>query len=104
MSSASPDDLAVTFRSIPRRLREAQHGAAAATTASPTAEVHGLLHDAARLMGTSTEPEAIADAVAHRHASEWDDATLAQLRSIALDLGRLLRHIAALAEAATDAD
>ena len=99
MSTASPDDLTITFRSIPRRLREAQGDATVETTASPTAEVRGLLHDAAALMGTTAEPTAIADAIAQRPANDWDDATLAQLRSIALDLGRLLRHIAALAEA-----
>ena len=99
MSSASPDDLAVTFRSIPRRLREAHGTAEPETTASATAELHGLLHEAARLMGTTSDPAAIADAVADRHADEWDDVTLARLREIALDLGRLLRHIAALAEA-----
>ena len=99
MSSASPDDLAITFRSIPRRLREAQGDAAAEVTASPTAEIRGLLHDAGAIMGTTSEPDAIADAISHQQANDWDDATLAKLRSIALDLGRLLRHIAALAEA-----
>ena len=99
MCSASPDDLAVTFRSIPRRLREAHGPTPPETTASATAELNGLLHEAARLMGTAADPAAIADAVADRNADEWDDAALGRLREIALDLGRLLRHIAALAEA-----
>jgi len=104
MSNASPDDLAVTFRSIPRRLSEAHGSAAPETTASATAELNGLLHDAAKLMGTTAEPAALADAVADRRADDWDDATLAQLGKLALDLGRLLRHIAALSEAEAEAD
>lgn len=98
MSSASPDDLAITFRSVPRRLREAQGDAPHEVTASPTAELHGLLEEAARLMGTTADPLAVADAISNAHADEWDNATLARLREIALDLGRLLRHIGALAE------
>jgi len=50
-------------------------------------------------MGTTADPVAIADAIADRHPTEWDDATLGRLGQLALDMGRLLRHIAALAEA-----
>ena len=99
MSNASPDDLAVTFRSIPRRLREAHGSASQETTASATTELNGLLHEAATMMGTTADPAAIADAIADRHPTEWDDATLVRLGQLALDMGRLLRHIAALAEA-----
>ena len=98
MSSASPDDLAVTFRSVPRRLREARGEREHEITAAPTAELHGLLAQAGRLMGTSDDPNAVADSISSTHADGWDDAVLARLREIALDLGRLLRHIAALAE------
>jgi hypothetical protein len=98
MSSASPTDLAITFRSVPRRLREARGEHAHETTAAPTAELHGLLAEAGRLMGTSDDPTAVADSISSTHADDWDDALLARLREIALDLGRLLRHIAALAE------
>jgi hypothetical protein len=98
MSSASPADLAITFHSVPRRLREAQGDVPHEVTAAPTSELHGLLAEAARLMGTPAEPDAIGDAIANAHADDWDDAVLARLREIALDLGRLLRHIGALAE------
>ena len=98
MSSASPDDLAITFRSVPRRLHEARGDVAHETTAAPTAELHGLLAEAGRLMGTNDDPNAVADSISNTHADDWDDALLARLREIALDLGRLLRHIAALAE------
>ncbi|MGB8862383.1 MAG: hypothetical protein WCC60_24220 [Ilumatobacteraceae bacterium] len=98
MSSASPDDLAVTFRSVPRRLREAQGDAPHASIANPASELHGLLAEAGRLLGTNEDPVALAEAVSAVHADAWDDAVLDRLREIALDLGRLLRHIAALAE------
>lgn len=100
MSSASPADLAITFRSVPRRLREAQGTAPHELTAAPTAELHGLLEDAGRLMGTTGEPNSIADEIANAHADDWDDSVLGRLREIGLDLGRLLRHIGALAEGA----
>ncbi len=98
MSSASPADLAVTFRSVPRRLREAQGDAGHESTATATSELHGLLGEAGRLLGTNDDPLAIADAIVAVHADAWDDAVLSRLREIALDLGRLLRHISALAE------
>lgn len=98
MSSASPTDLAVTFRSVPRRLREAQGDATPEATATATAELHGLLGEAGRLLGTNDDPMALADAVTAVHADAWDDAVLDRLREIALDLGRLLRHISVLSE------
>lgn len=100
MSAASPDDLAIAFRSVPRRLREAQGDAPPEVTASPTSELHGLLQEAAQLMGCAADPTAIADAIASVPADQWQDVTLSRLRTIALDLGRLLRHIAALSESA----
>jgi len=98
MSAASPDDLAIAFRSVARRLKEAQADAPGDVTASPTAELHGLVEQAGRLMGTSADPGAVADAIASLPADQWDDGTLDRLRTIALDIGRLLRHIATLAE------
>lgn len=98
MSASSPDDLAITYRSVARRLREAQGDAAAEVTASPTAELHGLLEESARLLGSATDPASIADAIVAVPADQWDEITLDRLRTVALDIGRLLRHIAALAE------
>jgi hypothetical protein len=98
MSAASPDDLATAFRSVPRRLRESQADAPPEVTAAPTSELHGLVEEAARLFGCSADPLAVADAIGALPADQWDDTVLDRLRTIALDLGRLLRHIAALAE------
>ncbi|MDO8364785.1 MAG: hypothetical protein Q7V88_17980 [Actinomycetota bacterium] len=98
MSSASPDDLVVTFRSIHRRLKEAQGESPAPQTNGPVSELNGLLLEAGQLMHATGEPTAIADAIGAVHADEWDPTVLDRLRVIALDLGRLLRHIAALTE------
>jgi hypothetical protein len=98
MSSTSPQDLAVAFRSVTRRLREAQGDAPHELTANPTAELRGLLDEGGRLLGTNDDPAALAEAVDSMRVDEWDAAVLARLREIALDIGRLLRHIATLSE------
>jgi hypothetical protein len=98
MSGASPDDLAIAFRSVARRLKEAQADAPATVTAGPTAELHGLVEEAGRLMSAPADPAAVADAVAALPADQWDNTILNRLRVIALDIGRLLRHIATLTE------
>jgi hypothetical protein len=98
MSSASPDDLAVTFRSVPRRLREAQGDTANDAFARLTGELTGLLSEAGQLMRSTADPVHIADAIAAVPADEWDSATLARLREIALGIGQQLRQLAAAGE------
>jgi hypothetical protein len=102
MSSSSPSDLAVTFRSVPRRLREAVGDTPPDATAGITAELNEQIGIAAGLVHSTAEPGAIADAIEAVPADEWDEATLTSLRSTALDIGRLLRAIAAVAEADDD--
>ena len=55
-------------------------------------------------MHSATEAGAIADAIEATPADAWDEATLNSLRTTALDVGRLLRAIAAAAEDAGDGD
>src|SRR5689334_19884916 len=93
MSGSSPRDLAVTFRSIPRRLREAQGDAPPAATGPLSGELRLKLELAARTMGCAATPEAIAAAIDAVHASEWDDDRLNTLRDVALEVGGLLRSI-----------
>ena len=102
MSSSSPSDLAVTFRSLPRRLREARGDAPPQTVAGINAEIDEQIDIAARLLHTTADPEAIAGAIEAVHADDWDDYTLTTLRSTALDIGRLLRAMAAVADADID--
>ena len=98
MSSYSPSDLAVTLRSIPRRLREAVGDAPPGATAGITAELNEQIGIAAGLMHSAADPAAIADAIEAVPADAWDEGVLTSLRSTALDIGRLLRAIAAVAE------
>lgn len=97
MSSSSPDDLAIAFRSVNRRLHEATGDSAPEVTAAAQAELRGHLEHAGRLLGTAGDPAAIADAIGATRPDHWDTAVLDELRRIALESGRLLRHIATLA-------
>lgn len=98
MSSSSPSDLAVTFRSVERRLREATGDAPASTTAGIESELTEQIAIAAKIMHAASDPGSIADAIEAVPADAWDEATLNSLRTSALDIGRLLRAIAAVAE------
>jgi len=98
MSSSSPSDLATTMRSIPRRLREALGDSPPSATAGIVSELNDQIAIAAKLMHTPSDAGAIADAVEAVPPDAWDEATLNSLRSTALDIGRLLRAIAAVAE------
>jgi hypothetical protein len=109
MVGSSPTDLAVAFRSFPRRLREAlalAEGDATRTSAAEAeaAALTSLVRDAAGLLGAPTagEMEASALAVAERIDSiepdEWDATRLERLRSLALDGGRILRQVESAAQ------
>jgi hypothetical protein len=106
VSDTSPADLAVAFRSFPRRLRQglaALDDDAARRAAEPhAAAARAGIVEAARLLGAPAgEPDAAAAAVADRiaavHPDKWDDATLAGLRRHALAVGAALRAIDDLA-------
>lgn len=98
MTGSSPFDLAVAFRSVPRRLHEARGDTPADAIAGPEGSIRSLFAEAGRLMGTTDDPEAIAAAIHDHHPDDWDEAVLERLRTIALDLGRLLRQIEALGD------
>ena len=97
MSDASPSDLAVSFRSIARRRREAKADAPAGSTSGLEGQIDAQLALAGSAMHTVPDATAIADAIDGVPASEWDVQTLATLRTIATDIGRLLRSMGALA-------
>lgn len=98
MPSSSPSDLAVAFRSVPRRLREARGDAPSDVTEGITGELDEQIAIAARLMHSRADPEAIADAIEKVPADAWEGEALNVLRTAALDMGRLLRALAAVAE------
>lgn len=107
MSESSPSDLAVAFRSFPRRLKEALDATRDDPDAHAAAQRQALvverhLADAATVLGVSTsgDPTTVAAALADRigsiHADRWDVAQLETLRRHALGIGRELRALADL--------
>ena len=103
MTGSTPSDLAVTFRSVDRRLREALDSTPATdpAVAGLVAQLRAAVASAASTMGVAGgggDLSATANAVAERidrvAADEWDDPRLESLRASALDVGRVLRAIA----------
>jgi hypothetical protein len=102
VSRSTPADLAVAFRSLGRRLREAIGDGSEAQVVGLVSELRRNVEAAARLLGTSPDADAVAAAILSRRADDWDEATLEQLRQHALGAGDVLRRIAATTE--TDRD
>jgi len=103
MTGSTPGDLAVTFRSVDRRLREALDGTSATDPAvvGLVAELRAAVASAASTMGVAaggddlaTTANAVAARIDRVDADEWDDARLEAVRASALDVGRVLRAIA----------
>jgi hypothetical protein len=105
VSGSSPEDLAVAFRSFPRRLEQAL--AQAGGDASRSAKAHQLVpavtkafEDAAAALGLPTnDAAAIATRIESTPANQWNDDALERVRAAALAAGRAIR---AVADAATD--
>jgi hypothetical protein len=93
MSETAPRDLAVAFRSLPRRLREAADGVAEEVAAGLVIDAHNQLAEAARLLGTTADGEAVAAAIEAVAADQWDDSVLDALRQAAINAGRAVRQI-----------
>ena len=102
MSGSTPADLAVTFRSLERRQREAIGDAEPGAISGLLGELQGHVAAAAASLGTTADATSVAAAIDQRRADEWDDVTLATLRSEAIAAGAVLRRIAAAAEAEQD--
>ena len=98
MSATTPADLAVTFRSLARRQREAIGDADPGALGGLVAEVDGHVAAAGAALGVGADPGAIADAIDAEPADRWDEATLATLRAEALAAGAALRRLADAAE------
>lgn len=94
MSDSSPDDLAIVFRSLPRRLREARGDVGAEVVGDHLAAIDRLLARAGELVRSSADPSLVASAIEAVPADAWG-SDLDELRSIALELGKQLRAVAA---------
>jgi hypothetical protein len=99
MSRSTPDDLAVTFRSLARRQREAIGEADPGPLRSFVTELDGHVAAAGAALGIGGDAGAIAAEIERRPADSWDDDTLAALQQEALAAGAVLRRLAAAAEA-----
>jgi hypothetical protein len=97
MSSASPDDLAVAFRSFARRARDAQGDAPDALVADHVASIDEHIAAAARRVHSRADALAVADAIQHRPADAWTDEDLDALQVNAFEIGRIVRAIDHLA-------
>jgi hypothetical protein len=98
MSETAPSDLAVAFRSLPRRLREVSEGLPDAATTAHRAQANRHVADAARLLGVAADTDAVAAAIDSVAADRWDESVLDALRAAALGAGRAVREIEDLRE------
>jgi hypothetical protein len=102
VSKTTPADLAVTFRSLARRRREAIGETDPGRVVDLVAELDRHVAEAASAVGAAPNAEAVAAAISARHADDWDESTLDTVRASALDAGAVLRRIAARVEADRD--
>jgi hypothetical protein len=104
VTGSSPADLAIAFRSFPRRLDEAlaraagdPQRAAAANAAVPA--VARAIGDAAAALGRSgLDGPAIATHIESMPAGSWDEVVLERVQSAALAAGRAIRAVQDAAE------
>jgi hypothetical protein len=90
VSGSTPADLAVAFRGLPRRLRDALEGCEDPWSGHD--RVTRVLTEAATLLHCRPEPVAVADAIEAREIEDWNDSDLDRLRALALQLGSLVRE------------
>jgi hypothetical protein len=86
---------------MPRRLREACADTPVEVIADQQRAVQNALAAAARAAGSTTDPDAIAEALESRPADSWSQTELEAVREAAFEIARQLRSIVA---AAPDAD
>ncbi len=95
MTSSSPDDLAVAFRSFARRRREALGDADPSSVSDLSASLDQHVAGAAAALGTTADPAAVAAELDRRPPDQWDDSVLDEVRRHALEAGGVLREIEA---------
>jgi hypothetical protein len=94
MAKSTPDDLAVAFRSLARRLRDAQHDDnAPSEVATAEAAVQGAVTAAATVLGAAPTPDDVAAAIQERHIEDWKDHELDALQTHANDAARAIRTL-----------
>jgi hypothetical protein len=102
MSKSTPADLAVAFRSLDRRRREAIDAAEGAPASGPLADLDREIAAAATLLGVAPAAGAVAAAIDARPTDDWDDSVLDQIRRHATEAGTALRRVIDAAPPADD--
>jgi len=102
MSKSTPADIAVAFRSMDRRRREALDAADGAAVTDLLADHDREIAAAATLLGSAPDASAVAAAIERRPSDDWDEALLDQLRQHASDAGTALRRVVEAAPPADD--
>ena len=99
MSTSSPADLAVAFRSLPRRLKEAAAEDAPPQAVSVAASaVSAAVGRAAGVLGTADTADAVAAELGSRKAEDWTDSDLVAIQHAADEAARAIRELADVGE------
>jgi hypothetical protein len=92
MSQSTPDDLAISFRSLPRRLREASIGDVdPLDVAHASTVLDEAVAAAALIVACSPTVESLVVAIEQRPLNEWTDAQLAAVQGYATAAGTAIR-------------
>ena len=102
MSKSTPADVAVAFRSLDRRRREAIDAADGAPASGPLADLDREIAAAAALLGVAPAAATVAAAIAAKPTDDWDESVLDRLRQHATDAGTALRRVLDVAPPADD--
>ena len=102
MSKSTPADLAVAFRSLDRRRREAIDAADGTPASGPLADLDREIAAAATLLGVASTAATVAAAIDATPTDDWDESVLDQLRQHATDAGTALRRVIDAAPPADD--
>lgn len=99
MSSSSPADLAVAFRSLPRRLEQAPNDdTPPAAVDDASSAVQRAVSAAATILGAAATVEGVAAAIERRVAADWDDADLRALQAHATAAAKAIRDLENLSQ------
>jgi hypothetical protein len=100
VTGSSPTDLAVAFRSIPRRIVEALDPVDGDRSVAPAAlaRLDEIITEASRILHVGDTPAAVAKALETRPASSFTPNIIGPLRNLALEAGQLVRDVANAAE------
>ena len=94
MAKSTPTDIAVAFRSLDRRRREAVEAADGAAVSGPLGDLDRHIGAAATLLGVAPRrPLPSPTRSTPDPGDEWDEADVDQLRQLATDAGTSLRRV-----------